>query len=73
MQPLSAPIDLKFDFSAGPAKPGSTRVAPTAMYADDPGYGYEPGAQVSIGDKGNSTTSDKPFLFSAKVARATTT
>jgi len=68
MQPLSAPIDLKFDFSAGPAKPGYTRVAPTAMYADDPGYGYEPGAQVSIGDKGNTTTSDKPFLFSAKVA-----
>ena len=68
MQPLSAPIDLKFDFSAGPAKPGYTRVAPTAMYADDPGYGYEPGAQVAIGDKGNTTTSEKPFLFSAKVA-----
>ena len=28
MQPLPAPIDLKFDFSAGPAKPGYTRVAP---------------------------------------------
>jgi lysophospholipase L1-like esterase len=68
MQPLSAPIDLKFDFSAGPAKPGYTRVAPTAVYAADPGYGYEPGAQVSIGDKGNTTTSEKPFLFSAKVA-----
>ena len=67
MQPLSAPIDLKFDFSAGPAKPGYTRVAPTAMYADDPGYGYEPGAQVAMGDNGNTTTSDKPFMFSAKV------
>jgi hypothetical protein len=63
--PLAAPIDLKFDFSAGPAKPGFTRVAPTAVYADDAGYGYEPGAQVSIGDNGNTTTSDKPFLFSA--------
>jgi lysophospholipase L1-like esterase len=60
-------VDLKFDFSAGPAKPGFTRVAPTAVYADDAGYGYEPGAQVSIGDNGNTTTSDKPFLFSAKV------
>jgi lysophospholipase L1-like esterase len=65
--PLATPIDLKFDFSAGPAKPGYTRVAPTAVYADDPGYGYEPGAQVSTGDNGNTTTSDKPFLFSAKV------
>ena len=38
--PVSAPIDLKFDFSAGPAKPGYTRVAPTALYADAAGYGY---------------------------------
>jgi lysophospholipase L1-like esterase len=67
MQPLSAPIDLKFDFSAGPAKDGYTRVAPTAVYSDDVGYGYEPGATVTNGDNGNTTTSDKPFLFSAKV------
>ena len=67
MQPLAAPIDLKFDFSAGPAKPGFTRVAPTAIYADDPGYGYEPGTQVATGDNGQTTTSEKPFLFSAKV------
>jgi lysophospholipase L1-like esterase len=65
--PLAAPIDLKFDFSAGPAKPGTTRVAPTTVYADDAGYGYEPGAQVATGDNGNTTTSEKPFLFSAKV------
>jgi len=67
MQPLAAPIDLKFDFSAGPAKPGFTRVAPTAIYADDAGYGYEPGTQVATGDNGQTTTSEKPFLFSAKV------
>jgi len=67
MQPLAAPIDLKFDFSAGPARPGFTRVAPTNVYADDAGYGYEPGAQVATGDNGNTTTSEKPFLFSAKV------
>jgi lysophospholipase L1-like esterase len=63
----AAPIDFKFDFSAGPAKPGYTRIAPSTIYADDPGYGYEPGAQVTIGDNGNTTTSDKPFFFSAKV------
>jgi lysophospholipase L1-like esterase len=64
---LGAPIDLKFDFSAGSAKAGTTRVAPTAVYADDVGYGYEPGAEVANGDGGRTTTSDKPFLFSAKV------
>ena len=37
------------------------------MYADDVGYGYEPGATVTNGDNGQTTTSDKPFLFSAKV------
>ena len=67
MQPLSAPIDLKFDFSAGPEKPGYTRVAPGAAYSDDAGYGYEAGAVVATGDNGNTTTSEKPFLFSAKV------
>jgi lysophospholipase L1-like esterase len=68
MQPLAPPIDLKFDFStAGAPRDGYTRVAPTAVYADDIGYGYEPGASVTTGDNGNTTTSDKPFLFSAKV------
>jgi lysophospholipase L1-like esterase len=42
-------------------------VAPSAAYTDDAGYGYEPGAQVVTGDNGNTTTSDRPFLFSAKV------
>jgi len=67
MQPLAPPIDLKFDFSAAAAKSGFTRVAPGAVYSDDAGYGYEPGAQVTNGDNGNTTTSDKPFMFSAKV------
>jgi lysophospholipase L1-like esterase len=62
----AAPAELNFDFSAGPAKPGYTQVAPSAAYTDDAGYGYEPGAQVVTGDNGNTTTSDRPFLFSAK-------
>jgi lysophospholipase L1-like esterase len=65
--PLAAPVDLKFDFSAGAAKAGYTRVAPGAMYSDAAGYGYEPGAQVASGDGGQTTTSEKPFMFSAKV------
>jgi len=67
MQPLAAPIDLKFDFSSGPPEQGYTLVDPTAVYTDAVGYGYEPGAQVSISDNGQTTSSEKPFLFSAKV------
>jgi lysophospholipase L1-like esterase len=63
----ATPIDLKFDFSAGPDRAGYTRVTPTSVYADDPGFGYEPGAQVAMGDGGNTSTSDRPFMFSAKV------
>ena len=65
--PAVAPVNLRFDFSGGPARAGYTRVAPTAVYSDDAGYGYDPGTQVAIGDNGNTTTSDKPFMFSAKV------
>jgi len=65
--PVAAPVDLKFDFSAGPAKAGFTQVAAGAAYSDAAGFGYEPGAQVAIGDNGKTTTSDKPFMFSAKV------
>jgi lysophospholipase L1-like esterase len=66
--PAMPAVDLKFDFSAnGAAKAGWTRVAPTAMYADDAGFGYEAGATVASGDGGETTTSDRPFMFSAKV------
>jgi lysophospholipase L1-like esterase len=58
---------LKFDFSGGPVRTGYTRVTPAFVYQDDPGYGYEPGAQVALGDNGKNTTSEKPFTFSAKV------
>ena len=61
-------VDLKFDFStAGAAKDGFTRVVPGTMYSAGTGYGYEPGAVVAAGDDGQTTTSAKPFFFSAKV------
>jgi lysophospholipase L1-like esterase len=67
MPPMPA-VDLKFDFSsAGAAKAGFTRVTAGAMYSDDAGFGYEAGATVAVGDGGLTTTSDKPFMFSAKV------
>jgi lysophospholipase L1-like esterase len=62
-----AQSDLRFDFSSGTARPGFASVAPSALYSETVGFGYEPGAQVSYGDDGKTTTSDKPFYFSAKV------
>jgi lysophospholipase L1-like esterase len=61
------PPPLKFDFSAGPGRPGYTRVGPSSVYRDEVGYGYEPGAQVASGDSGKTTTSERPFTFSARV------
>ncbi len=58
---------LKFDFGSGPAKAGYTRVAPETAYKDETGYGYEPGAKVALGDNGQTTTSELPFIFSAKL------
>jgi len=63
----AAPVVFKFDFGAGPAKDGFVKVAPTAMYSADTGFGYEPGAKVSTGDNGNTTTSAGAFFFSVKV------
>jgi lysophospholipase L1-like esterase len=60
-----SPVALKFDFGAG--TPGYTRVALGTDYSDAAGFGYEPGTQVQSGDGGQTTTSDRPILFSAKV------
>lgn len=65
--PQSPPIALKFDFSAGDAKPGFTVVASTAFYTDAAGYGFEPGAHLASADSGSTISSDKPFQFSARV------
>jgi lysophospholipase L1-like esterase len=58
---------FKFDFGSGPIRAGYTRVAPSSVYQDETGYGYEPGAKVALGDNGKTTTSELPFTFSAKV------
>jgi lysophospholipase L1-like esterase len=58
---------LKFDFSGAAGRPGYTRVSPSSAYQDELGYGYEPGAEVAPGDNGKTTTSERPFTFSARV------
>jgi hypothetical protein len=66
-QAQAAPATLKFDFSSGPAKAGYTQVAPSSLYNDATGYGFEPGAQIAAGDNGKTVTGEQPFTFSAKV------
>lgn len=66
--------ELSFDFARDVAAPGWTLVAPTVAYQHDLGYGFEPGASLTVltnravspPDK-ESFTSNTPFLFSAAV------
>ena len=75
--------ELQFDFGAGPARPGYTRVEPTTLYTAERGYGFEPAAEIktvggSSGDAESASvapptgpagccTSDGPFFFSVAV------
>jgi lysophospholipase L1-like esterase len=47
-------VPQKFSFGAGPAVPGFTKVAASALYSKEVGYGFEPGV----------TRDDKPVYFS---------
>ena len=60
------PLDLKFDLTQGPARTGYTKIAPTALYSDETGYGYEPGAQAAPVGQANAVTI-RPNFFSARV------
>jgi lysophospholipase L1-like esterase len=67
----SAFDSLKFSFGS-PAGPDGTPVAPGMTYSNQPGFGFEPGADVkSVAGSGNTPghaiTSDKPFFFSVAV------
>ncbi len=65
------PRQYKFDFGPGKLAPGYTAVAPTNFYNRETGYGFEPGAALSIvalkgGDplSDSACASDTPFYFS---------
>ncbi len=59
----------KFNFSTG--KSGFTQVSPATTYSRERGFGFEPGASLSIhhnsknSSLGDSLISEKPFHFSA--------
>ncbi|HXR03875.1 MAG TPA: hypothetical protein VN836_04115 [Verrucomicrobiae bacterium] len=54
-----------FDFGGGPAVAGHIQIAPTNFYFDAVGYGFEPGADMTV--TGGCVTSTKPFYFSVKL------
>jgi lysophospholipase L1-like esterase len=68
---------LKFDFGAGRAAPDYTLVTPDTSFSRDRGYGFEPGAELSVVDRGGDRgpailrghfiTSGKPFYFTTRV------
>jgi lysophospholipase L1-like esterase len=74
-QPAAAPITaFKFQFGAEPAAPGYTPVAPTFLYSKEIGYGFEPGASLTVVSQksanplhAGAVTSAKPFSFSVAV------
>ena|ERR1039458_2653403 len=71
-RPPTAPVDLKFDFGLGDVRPGYTRVAPTAAYTDDAGYGYELQSSAQRAPQAAASESSRhaaagSVFFSAKV------
>ena len=65
---LFAQTSFKFDFGGGESKPGWTPVAPTNFYSPQTGYGFEPGAKLTVENlKVPSLTSTNPFYFSVKL------
>ena len=65
---------FKFQFGADKAAPGYTLVSPTAAYAKEAGYGFEPGASLTAVSAASSdplqsgaVTSGAPFAFSVAV------
>ena len=53
---------FNFSFGTNPAAPDAIQISTTNLYRTTPGYGFEPGAKVSLTE--NSCVSDQPFYFS---------
>ncbi len=71
IQADSQTSSYKFYFGTGDAPAGYTKVAPTTIYSDTVGYGFEPGPAISILNKAEAgqtpvsvATNDKQFYFS---------
>ena len=64
---------LKFDFGNGRVKKGYTAVTPDSKFANEKGYGFTKGSEVTAVDRGGKSvnddyiTSTKPFYFSVNL------
>lgn len=64
---------LKFDFGNGRVKKGYMAVTPESKFANEKGYGFTNGSEVTAVDRGGKTvnddyiTSTKPFYFSVNL------
>ncbi len=56
---------FQFNFGTGQSTAGAMRVSADASYDKNPGFGFEPGAELK--EEGNSVSSSKPFYFSVAV------
>jgi lysophospholipase L1-like esterase len=62
---LPAQTSFKFDFGGSQAVADAIAISPASVYSDATGYGFEPGASVTVGDQ--AITSTNPFYFSVKL------
>lgn len=67
--PAAAARSHRFQFGGDQAEPGFVLIGPGAAYAPDTGYGFEPGAAVTVAGAGHrgAVTSPRPFAFSVAV------
>lgn len=70
---VNAQTSLKFDFGNGREKKGYKVVTPDSKFANEKGYGFTNGSDVTAVDRGGKTvnddyiTSSKPFYFSVNL------
>jgi lysophospholipase L1-like esterase len=69
-----AAADQQFCFGSGPAAAGYVRVPQGTLYSKDVGYGFEPGSDATVIDRGGDDpfrrqvlTGSHPFFFSVAV------
>ncbi|TWT37629.1 Rhamnogalacturonan acetylesterase RhgT [Posidoniimonas corsicana] len=60
--------EYRFDFGAEQATDGFVAITNAQPYAADPGFGFEPGADVTLsGADGGQAASEEPFAFSVRL------
>jgi lysophospholipase L1-like esterase len=65
---VSAQTSYKFYFGGGQSRSGWTQISPTNLYSKETGYGFEPGAKLTMENVSvPSLASTNPFYYSVKL------